>query len=137
MLEPSGEVDGLIRQTDWDILATDDPRLPWLPAYSRVDGALPAAELPATGVRGLAVARLQIEVTTPGKVALALDPAGVRKLWVDDRTVAIAAEVPIDLAPGTHAITLAVDPRLLKDGLRCELRDVVGSPARALMAVGR
>jgi len=137
VLEPGEEVDTLIRQTDWDVLNADDPRLHWLPAYSKVSGVLPAADLPVLGVRGLAVARFQVEVTTAGKVALALDPSGVSKVWVDGRTVEPAAEIPLDLEAGTHTLTFAVDPAKLKDGLRCELRDVPGSPARAQVVVGK
>ncbi len=137
VLEPGPEAAGLVRESRGDPFAGDDSRLRWLPAYSKVSGTLPAADLPPLFKGGPAVARGQVEVTTAGRVAIALDPAGVRKVWVDGREVEPAGEIPLNLAAGTHTLTFAVDPARLKDGLRCELRDVPGSPARAQVVVGK
>ena len=106
----------------------------WTPAYSTVAGILPLAGLPSTGGRTLA--RGEIDVTTPGVVRLALDHRAIQGIWVDGRPVAVGSMVDLDLAPGRHAVTFAMADATPQP-LRCEIQDVVGSPARAQPVVGR
>ena len=124
-------------------LATGDPTFHWAPAYSLVSGSLPLNELPAipinTGEPGrFAIARARLDVSTPGPVRLRLDsPAGLT-LWVDQKRVDPKETIDLDLAPGLHTLTFAVDlDRRGADRLRCELDDVPGSSARVQVVSGK
>ena len=122
-----------------DALA-NDPKLAWSPAYSQVNGALPADALSTIPYRisaaQVGLARAEIEVTTPGKVRLRLTPAPLA-LWLDGRKLDPQPAIDLDLSPGPHALTfaLAVDPEA--PGFRAELQDAPGSPARAQAVVGK
>jgi hypothetical protein len=43
----------------------------------------------------------------------------------------------LDLPPGVRTLTFAIDRNERKEGLRCELDDVPGSPARARLVGGK
>ncbi|WP_435020195.1 PVC-type heme-binding CxxCH protein [Tundrisphaera sp. TA3] len=113
--------------------AAADAKLAWAPAYATVAGTLPAADLPAG--TGPALARTEIEVTTPGAVRLAIAPGPVKALWIDGRPVPPAAAIDQDLLTGRHWITFAVEGR--PGPLRCEVQEVPGSPARVQPVLGR
>jgi len=132
---PHGDSDGL-----GSLLA--DPAATWSPAYSRVAGELPADALPpikAPGPGGpIGLARGEVEVTTPGQVRLRIAPSpGVVAAWLDGNRIGVRPEVDLELAAGRHALTFALpaDPR--GPGLRVELQDVPGSPARVQAVVGK
>jgi len=137
VLEPGDVSAAHVRATTTGITTGDDPRLHWLPAYSLVSGSLPLEDLPA-GPGVPAIARCEVEVTTPGKAVLALNSAEGLSFWIDGRkSVGIGAEIPLDLAAGTHTLTFGVDRSRRRDGLRCELRDAPGSPLRAQVVLGK
>jgi putative heme-binding domain-containing protein len=113
----------------------------WSPAYSKVSGDLPVAELPKlvvwNGNDPLAVVRFQLDVTTAGAAGLKFNnPAGLT-LFVDGKPVEVKAETPLDLKTGTAMITLVVDRAKRTDDLRVELLDVAGSPARVAVVGGK
>jgi putative heme-binding domain-containing protein len=123
--------------------------LTWSPAYSEVSGALPLSDLPAISLgplpgSGAAVgatgfARAQIDVSTPGRVKLALNSAKGLTVWVDGIAVEPGETLALnlDLAAGVHTMTLAINLGQRKDNLRITLEDVPGSPARAQVIVGK
>jgi len=115
-----------------------DPSTAWAPAYSRVDGTLPAADLPRLGPASpFALARAEVEVTTPGRVRLRLTPAPAA-CWLDGRRAPITGpEVDLDLSAGLHTLTFAPAPTPTGPGFRVELQDAPGSPARAQAVVGK
>ena len=137
VLEPTEVAANLVRSSSTGITTGGDARLNWSSAYSLVSGALPTADLPKNA-DGLTVVRCSVEVSTPGKVALALDSPEGLTLWVDGRKqLGLSGEIPLDLATGSQALTFVVDPARRPGGLRCELRDVPGSPARAQFLLGK
>ena len=121
--------------------------LTWSPAYGRVSGVLPLADLPAlqfgpragtsAGIGRTGFARAQIDVSTPGRVRLVLNSAAGLSIWVDGTTVEPSAALDLDLSAGAHAITFAVNLEARKDGLICTLEDVPGSAAKAQPVVGK
>ena len=119
------------------------PPLPWSPAYSLVSGVFPLDALPAIhpgrDAPPIALARGQIEVTTPGAVRLLLNSPEALSLWIDDRRVHPADDgsTTRDLSPGLHTLTVAVALDRRKEGLRVTLDDLPDSPARARMVVGK
>jgi putative heme-binding domain-containing protein len=122
----------------------DDPSLTWSPVYATAAGVLPLGELPAVDLpqpSGKAVkaeiVRCQAEVTTPGKVRLRLnDPASVRAVWLGVNTFAPAGTMELDLPAGVQTLTFVVEAKAT-GGLRVELEDVPGSPARARLVGGK
>jgi putative heme-binding domain-containing protein len=129
-----------VRRDSVAAAARDDAQ-PWTGAYSQVSGLLPLSALPAIKAREdaprVGLVRFQIQVTTPGQVKLLLNsPAGLT-LWVDNAPVAANNELPLDLASGTHTVALAVDLEKRQEGLRIELADIAGSPARTQIVGGK
>jgi putative heme-binding domain-containing protein len=125
-------------------VAANDPALAWAPAYSAVSGALPLSDVPAvTGLPGTGSptkkwARFALDVSTGGPVRLKLDPAEGITAWVDGRRAEAAGTMDLDLKPGRHVVTLAIDPSARSaDSLAVELVDVPGSPAKVQAVLGK
>jgi hypothetical protein len=122
-----------------DALATD-PKFTWSPAYSKVNGDLPADALSTIPYRVSAaqvgLARADIEVTTPGKVRLHLTPAPLAA-WLDGRRFDPQSTLDLDLSPGLHTLTFALTAAPPATSFRAELQDSPGSPARAQAVVGK
>jgi putative heme-binding domain-containing protein len=119
------------------------PQLSWSPAYSLVSGALPLDALPAIhpgpDIPPIALARGQIEVTTPGAVRLLLSAPEALSVWIDAQRVYPADDGALtrDLSSGVHTLTIAVALDRRKAPLRVTLDDLPDSPARARMVVGK
>ena len=116
----------------------DDRKLAWRPAYTTVAGFLPPSEWaiqPGPRSSSVALARTQIQVTTGGPVKLSLNATGGLSFYLDGRRVEPVREqgdagaLVLDLAPGVHTLAVAI-PGDRRDGIRCILEDVPGSPAR-------
>jgi hypothetical protein len=120
----------------------DAPPVAWVPAYSRVDGRLPLADVPPLPARDNAPARhwlrFAVEVTQPGPVGLKLNATDGLTAWVDGQRADVEALAALDLAAGTHLITLAIDPSgRTTPEIACEVVELPGSPARAAPLTGR
>ncbi len=82
--------------------------------------------------------RFEIDVTTPGLVRMRLNSvAGIHEARIDGAAVPVRDVIDADLASGRHAVTLVVDPKVRTEGIRCELEDAAGSPAKAQPVVGK
>jgi hypothetical protein len=81
-------------------------------------------------------------VTTGGKVKLSLDSIEGLSFFLDGRLVepireqGAAGILIVDLSPGVHTLAVAI-PSNRRDGIRCILEDVPGSPARAQVVLGK
>jgi putative heme-binding domain-containing protein len=125
----------------------DSAALTWSPAYSEVSGTLPLANLPAIALGALpgtgaevgatGFARCQLDVSTPGRVRLALNSVRGLSLWVDGTAVEPKPVLDLELDAGVHTLTSAVKLGDRTEGLACALEDVPGSPARAQVVVGK
>ena len=144
VLEMNGEAVTALRRTSLDA-AIIEPSLVWSPAYSTVAGVLPLDAIPASpGVTNgffdlpaVGVARGQIDVSTGGAVKLSFGGVEGLTLWVDGARVLAQEEMVLTLAPGVHTLTLAVDRTKRREGLRVNLEEVAGSPARAQVVLGK
>ena len=127
----------------------DGRNLNWRPAYTTVAGVLPPSEWrleakPRSTPVPVGLARTQIQVTTGGKVKLSLDSTSIEGLsfYLDGRRVEPVREqggpaaLILDLAAGEHALGVAISSSR-RDGIRCILEDVPGSPARAKVVLGK
>ena len=120
----------------------DAPPIVWQPAYSRTSGELPIAEIPKqanfTGFPARQWARFGVDVSTGGPLGFQFNSSEGLTLWVDGNRVEPVDGMTLDLASGTHVLTLAIDPvKRPATDLRCELFDVPNSPARAQIVVGK
>jgi hypothetical protein len=96
-----------------------------------------AVSTPTKGVGAMGFARCQVEATTAGKVKLVLNTPKNLRIWLDDEPVEPKEEMVLDLKTGLHTLSFALDLTQRKDGLRLELEDVAGSPARARVINGK
>jgi putative heme-binding domain-containing protein len=110
--------------------------LPWAPAYSLVNGDLPADAMAADG-QAVAFVRGEIEVTAAGRIAIRVNDVKGLSMWIDEKPTDAKGEVEADLAAGLHAITFRVELGVRAAGLRAELRDVSGSSGHARPVGGR
>jgi hypothetical protein len=119
-----------------------NPQLPWVPAYTKVSGNLPAAELPwgrlTTGDgRQMTYVRCAVEVTTPGPVAFRLSVPDAVKLWIGTAETPLAETIQTDLPPGRHTLTIGILRGDAPGELRAELADVPGSKAQVQFVSGK
>jgi hypothetical protein len=93
---------------------------PWVPAYSKVDGELPAEDLNIPGAKRI-FARAWIDVQVPGKVGLMLNESeGVILYLNGERAESPVADIVLE--KGRQEITFSIDRRKLKGGFRAELK---------------
>lgn len=97
----------------------------WLPAYGRVAGNLPLAEL-ASDDRKVLYLRGEVDVTEPGEIEIKLDAPDAVTVWIDDRRLPADSPPVARLERGIHAITLRIDTAKITSG---ELRVIVDKPA--------
>jgi putative heme-binding domain-containing protein len=119
--------------------AGNHPALVWQPVYSQVSGVLPLDALAKIEVGGKALGfvRCQLDASTPGKVKLLLNGGSAVTAWLDGGEVEGKDEMILDVPAGLHTLTFAVDLAARREGLRCELEDVAGSPARVRIIGGK
>jgi putative heme-binding domain-containing protein len=137
----SSEAHRRLNRTSYVTAARDDPAFTWEPAYTRVAGELPLAGLPTfvvhAGNAPVTFLRTAIDATSGGPVRLKLNSAAGLSMWLDGEPLEARAESVLDLAPGAHTLTLAVDRDARSDALRLELLDVAGSPTQAQFVGGK
>ncbi|MCB1230629.1 MAG: c-type cytochrome, partial [Verrucomicrobiae bacterium] len=116
VLQPHERTRDAIGHYGEKIFAEDFKTYIWTPLYARVDGSLPADEMPRVEGRGknrYGVAHFFLDVTAAGKVPLKI--SGKLKdmhLFVGEEPVKLPEEgeavtIELDLKPGTHRITVA------------------------------
>jgi putative heme-binding domain-containing protein len=145
VLEPTAQGRTLLLRTSIAAAAGNDPSLTWAAAYGTVAGTLPldaipkidAVATPTKGVGTMGFVRCQVEATTGGRVKLLLNSAKDVRLWLDSEPVEAKEEMVLEVKTGVHTLTFALDLTQRKDGLRMELDDVAGSPARARVVNGK
>jgi putative heme-binding domain-containing protein len=134
-----------LRRTSYQSASGDDPAYLWAPAYSTVDGSLPLSDIPelrirnrvAAGAKGVGFVRCELDVTTPGKVALVLKDASALKLWLDGRPIETAEQTVLDLSRGVHRLTFSVDLEARKQPLRVAIETMPDSQARVQVVSGK
>ena len=139
VLQPLTTHGGPIPETAKLLFDEEPSAAVWQPAYSTVAGALPLGdvpELPAARDQSFGAARFDLEVTTPGRVALRFDRPADLRAWVGPSEFAVTETSPLELSRGRHTITLLVNLRQRRAPLRIELVDVPESPARARIVSG-
>ena len=134
-----------LRRTSYDAAANNPDAFAWKPAYSRVNGDLPIADLPVMNqLRGprsgepvVAFARTELEVTTPGDALLRLNSSEGLRVWLDTKPLEPADTMTVSLASGTHRLTFAVLTDERKTSLRVELQPASDSKVQAKFIAGQ
>jgi putative heme-binding domain-containing protein len=121
--------------------AKNERGLQWSSLYSSVSGVLPVTDAPLFQLgkekRGVSLIRCQVDVTTTGPFVVRLNSAKGLKLWSDQNPISIKDTMELNLSMGQHMLTFVVDRAVRQDGLRCELEDKPGSPARVGVVGGK
>ncbi|MFM7070509.1 MAG: PVC-type heme-binding CxxCH protein [Planctomycetota bacterium] len=116
-----------LNRTSYDTAASDNPALTWEAAYSRVGGDLPFADLPTFQIHGntppATFVRTQLEATAGGRVEVRINDTAGLSLWLDGKPTPVANPLKLDLEPGPHTVTVAIDHSQRKSPLRLELAD--------------
>ncbi|QMW01591.1 PVC-type heme-binding CxxCH protein [Spirosoma foliorum] len=123
-------------------LVKDNTKITWQPAYSKVSGDLPLDELPildANVGKRYSFVRFDIEVVSKGNVNLAMNSTAGVSVWVGQKPLKLTDRgVVADFAQGIHAITVAIDRTVQKEGsLNIQLLDAETSPAQTRLVIGR
>lgn len=84
------------------------PEEQWLPAYGRVAGTLPLAEVKAAAESSVVYLQGTVEVTEPGKVGLTVKCSEPLQGWLDATSFEPGEKFIADLDKGTHTLTLRI-----------------------------
>jgi hypothetical protein len=144
VLEATPEARAILESTPEGAVSAD-PVLRWRPAYSQVSGLLPLEDLPAIAVGkepgkdtgSVTVVRCRLDVTTPGPVRLRLNSSEGVSLFQNQHLRNPGPSLEWELPAGVHTVTLAIDRSRRRTGVRIELEEVPGSPARVSWVVGK
>jgi putative heme-binding domain-containing protein len=113
----------------------------WKSVYSKVSGELPLEALQSNkfAYRGstVSIGRCQLDVSQPGPVTLRVNAVEGLQLWLDQDTVELRHEITLNLTPGKHTLTFAIDLSVRSHGLRCELHDIAESSAHATFVMAK
>ena len=81
----------------------------WLPAYARVDGSLPLAELIEGSGNPVFYLQGEFDVQTAGPVGIRVDSPVETNIWVDSESFENRAEFVLTPSKGRHSVTLRID----------------------------
>ncbi len=112
----------------------DDAALPWQSASSTVAGLLPLQELPSVNrwnQQLFSFVRFSVDVPESGKIGLRLNDAAGLELWAGKSPLKVAADMVLELPPGVHTISAAIDQKQRKQPLRVELVNAAGESSAA------
>ncbi|HEV3449129.1 MAG TPA: PVC-type heme-binding CxxCH protein [Gemmataceae bacterium] len=145
VLEPTPAAYSLIWRTRIASVTSPDPGLVWNPVYSQVSGILPLDGIPrltfnrpeSKGSDVLGFVRCQVDVSRGGKVRMLLNSAAGLTLWLDGTPLEAKAENLLEVKPGVHTLTFAIDLQHRHEGLRCEFADAPGSATRFQIVSGK
>jgi putative heme-binding domain-containing protein len=146
-LVPNQAAREVISRNSLGAAATNDSRLIWNSEYTTVGGMLPFDVIPDVYVRNrgewdavdrqIGFVRTKLEIGTAGEVLLAFNSISGVQGWVDGSPIDMKNELRLKLNPGIHVLMFAVDKKQRTEGLRIELKEVMGSSAPARWVLGK
>ncbi|WP_227254622.1 PVC-type heme-binding CxxCH protein [Frigoriglobus tundricola] len=141
VIDPTNANLNAFRRARVSAAAESDAPFTWSPAYSRVSGNLPLADLPKFTVwvdtAQQSVVRFQLDVTTAGAAKLKFNSVAGLSVYVGNTPVDPQAETLLDLKAGVQTVTILIDRSKRTDEVRVELDDVEKSPARVAVVGGK
>ncbi len=110
----------------------EDKKLAWSRQFTNVAGEVPLSEAASGPDQSVAILRCALDVRIPGKVSIGISDAAGVQMWIDGALVPQPGRITKELEVGRHIFDFWIDlPARKAAGLRCELLEVPGSPARA------
>ncbi len=85
-----------------------DARAAWIKGYTNVAGEYPFKDAPGKR-KASVVLRCALDVTTAGKIAIALNSSENVHIWIDGAPTPPADRVTLDLSTGKHTLDFWVD----------------------------
>jgi putative heme-binding domain-containing protein len=142
VIDPTNTNLNLFRRTRVSAAAEPDNPFTWSPAYSKVSGDLPLAELPKftvwTDTAQQSAIRFQLDVTAAGAAKIKFNSVTGLTVFVGNAPVEPKAETMLDLRTGLQTVTILIDrSKRTTDDLHIELDDVENSPARVSVVGGK
>lgn len=136
--QPGPDFAAVVQRDGLKAIAGDASGLSWVPIYSHVGGDLPLGEIPEVKLFPAVgrVAQGEIEVTTAGPMVLKIAEAAGLKVWVGEKAIEVAGQVPLDLPVGKHKITVLLDGAVRQAPLRIEALAAPGSNVRVVPVGG-
>lgn len=109
----------------------------WEPAYARVDGTLPLAELTARTRSQVLYVQGEFDVTAAGAVRLHLEPPAGFHVWINDDSLGDLAAPVVELPSGRHSVTLRIDAGEAEiESIRLQIERIPGSAAEFTVVDG-
>jgi putative heme-binding domain-containing protein len=143
VLEPTRDAYHLLARIRFASVTSNSSALTWSPAYSTVAGVLPLDALAPFHKRTasedyhVGFVRCETETSARGKVKIRLNsPLGLTA-WMDGEPFEAKEETQLELKPGMHTLTLAVNLSQRHDALRCEWDEVPGFATRVRIISGK
>ena len=140
-LDPTPAATNLFRRSRVTAAIEKPNDFPWVASYSKVSGELPLDEIPKfvvwNGSDPMSVVRFQLSATVGGKAAIKLNGVGGLSIYVGETSVEAKAETAFDVKPGTTTVTVVIDRSKRKSDVKCELVDILESPARVAVVGGK
>ena len=130
MLDPLPEAIAAAPLAEIPKLLAGSGHLIWAPIFAEASGMLPAAEIARGKSKPVALVRFDLDVTTPGKIALRVNSAKGLLLWLDGVQVDTATG-SVDVKKGTCAFMGVIDfTQRGEENLKIDVEELPGSPAR-------
>ncbi len=123
-----------LNRTSFDTVASEDPAMVWQSVLPLVSGEVPLAELATykihANVANTSFLRTPVVVVQEGEVAIQLSSIANVNLWVDADPTPIKSEtVVVNLKPGKHWLTFAIDRDSDPKPLKVQVRPAANSNA--------
>ncbi|MBD3672600.1 MAG: HEAT repeat domain-containing protein [Planctomycetaceae bacterium] len=124
VLIPDNDSRYQLRRKGFGVTATSAPELTWKTEYAQVNGSLPYEDMlnynfgskpgrggvkPIRSQDAMAFVRTEVNVSSAGTAELIFDSPEGLTLWVDEIPTEVAPSIKLDLEPGVHRISLAVN----------------------------
>jgi hypothetical protein len=134
VLNYSPTLNEVMNKDGFRALGKENPGYAWSPAYSKVNGELPIAEVPKFQVfiHKMSAVQTEIEVTSGGQVGLKINDTTAMKCFLGETEVSLKNnEATFELPAGKHTLTLSWDHTLRTNAaLLAELVEPAGTKAR-------
>jgi putative heme-binding domain-containing protein len=124
ILVPNNDSRYQLRRKGFGVTATNTPELIWKTEYSQVNGSLPYNDMlnynfgstpgrggvkPIRSQDAMVFIRTEVNVSSAGTAEMLFDSPKGLTLWVDEIPTEVAPAIKLDLSPGVHRISLAVN----------------------------